>query len=50
MAQNLVNSGALFKGRVTPAKLSDEPPYTAIKPKVLDKLLVAKTMVLLIKA
>ena len=48
--QNLVKIGALFKGSVTPAKLKEDPPYTAIKPKVLLKFLVARMTVLLIKA
>ena len=42
LAQNWVKSGALFKGKVTPAKLKDEPPYTAIRPKDLARSRVAK--------
>ncbi len=40
--QNLVKIGALFKGSVTPAKLKEDPPYTAIKPKVLLKIFGCK--------
>ena len=48
--QNLVKSGALFKGKVTPAKLREEPPYTARKPKVFERFFVARTTVTLINA